>query len=133
VIITNQSGIGRGLYSEGDFHELSSWMKKEIEVYGGVVDAIYFCPSHPIHGIGSYKVESIDRKPNPGMLIKACMDYDIDMQESIFIGDKLSDMQAGISAKVGRNILFSMDKKIKNSNFLKVTSFSEIYKYFSKC
>jgi D-glycero-D-manno-heptose 1,7-bisphosphate phosphatase len=75
-------------------------------------------------------MESIDRKPNPGMLIKACMDFDIDLQESIFIGDKLSDMQAGISAKVGKNILFSMDENIKNPNFLKVTSFDEIYKYF---
>ena len=130
VIITNQSGIGRGLYSEDDFHKLSTWMKKEIEIHGGVVNAIYFCPSHPIHGIGSYKMESIDRKPNPGMLIKACMDFDIDLQESIFIGDKLSDMQAGISAKVGKNILFSMDENIKNPNFLKVTSFDEIYKYF---
>lgn len=100
IIVTNQAGIGRGLYTENDFFSLMDWMKTKFIDAGGGIDAIYFCPFHPEHGLGEYKKVSACRKPAPGMLIEAQNDFDIDFEHSIFIGDKRSDMQAGQSAGV---------------------------------
>jgi D-glycero-D-manno-heptose 1,7-bisphosphate phosphatase len=101
VVVTNQAGIGRGYYSEEQFHELTHWMRRRFAEYGGQIDALYFCPYHPEHGIGEYRRESEFRKPAPGMLLQAKRELGIDMGKSIFIGDKQSDMKAGRSAGVG--------------------------------
>ena len=101
VVVTNQAGIGRGYYSEDDFHALMDWMKARFVERGGQVDAVYFCPYHPEHGIGEYRRESDCRKPAPGMLLQAARDLDIDLASSIFVGDKPSDMAAGRAAGVG--------------------------------
>jgi len=70
-IITNQSGIGRGYYTEADFHALTDWMKARFHEEGVTITQVYFCPYHPVHGIGKYKQDSNDRKPNPGMILRA--------------------------------------------------------------
>ncbi len=101
VVVTNQAGIGRGYYNEADFHALMDWMKARFVEEGGQIDAVYFCPYHPEHGIGEYHRESNCRKPSPGMLLLAARDLDIDLASSIFIGDKPSDMAAGWAARVG--------------------------------
>jgi D-glycero-D-manno-heptose 1,7-bisphosphate phosphatase len=62
---------------------------------------VFHCPYHPSHGIGKYKVESFDRKPNPGMLLRAADLYTIDLENSIMVGDKDTDMQAAKNAGVG--------------------------------
>ena len=59
VIITNQAGIGRGYYIELDFHNLMSWVVLEFSKKSGSIDGIYFCPDHPIYGVGNYKKESL--------------------------------------------------------------------------
>lgn len=101
VVVTNQAGIGRGYYSEDDFHALMDWMKARFVERGGQLDAIYFCPYHPEHAIGEYRRESDCRKPAPGMLLQAAYDLDIDLVGSIFVGDRPSDMRAGGAAGVG--------------------------------
>jgi D-glycero-D-manno-heptose 1,7-bisphosphate phosphatase len=101
IIVTNQSGIGRGYYTEAQFHVLMQWMRQRFEERGGRIDGIYFCPFHPDHGVGDYKQESNFRKPGPGMLLQAQKDHDLDLARSIFIGDKPSDMEAGKRAGVG--------------------------------
>jgi len=101
VVVTNQAGIGRGYYSEADFQELMDWMKSRFVEHGGQIDAVYFCPYHPEHGVGKYLRESDCRKPAPGMLLQAQRELDIDMERSILIGDKPSDMTAGLAAGVG--------------------------------
>lgn len=105
VVVTNQAGIGRGYYSETQFHALTDWMKARFAERGGQIDAVYFCPCHPEHGIGQYRRESEFRKPAPGMLLLAQRELDIDLSSSIFVGDKASDMQAGRAAGVGRLLL----------------------------
>ena len=76
-------------------------------------------PYHPSEGIGKYLKDSNDRKPNPGMLLKAKKDFDLDMKKSILIGDKITDIAAGNNALVGTNILFSKNKnKNKKKNYL---------------
>jgi len=101
VIVTNQAGIARGYYGEEDFHALMDWMRAQLQKEGIEIDAVYFCPDHPEHGIGRYKRESDLRKPAPGMLLRAAAEFDLDLQASVFIGDRCSDVAAGNAASVG--------------------------------
>ncbi|MES2220848.1 MAG: HAD family hydrolase [Acidobacteriota bacterium] len=105
IIITNQSGIARQLYSETDFHVLMEWMTKEFVQQQVNVDGYYFCPHHPEFGVGPYRKECEDRKPQPGMILKAATDHRIDLKRSILIGDRCSDLQAGAAAGISKLIL----------------------------
>jgi D-glycero-D-manno-heptose 1,7-bisphosphate phosphatase len=106
IIITNQAGIGRGYYCENEFTELTRWMCEIFKNKESPITEVYFCPSHPDHGLGKYKVNDFRRKPHPGMIIEAARDYNIDLSSSVLIGDKSTDIEAGKSANVGCNILF---------------------------
>lgn len=108
-VVTNQAGIGRGYYSEREFLELTDWMCNVFEAEGVIVDKVYFCPTHPEHGVGNYKVESVFRKPNPGMILQAAQEFDVDLGASILVGDKETDITAGLAAGVGRNLLYDSD------------------------
>lgn len=92
IIITNQAGIGRGYYEDGDFHRLTDWMRDQLAHVGAHVDGVYFCPHHPTEGKGAFKVNCPCRKPNPGMIEQALAEWDIDMDKSFVIGDKPKDM-----------------------------------------
>lgn len=105
IVVTNQSGIARGYYTEADLHKLNEWMCSKFEENGVLISRIYYCPFHPEKGIGQYKIDSYDRKPNPGMIFKARDDFDLDLENSIVIGDRDSDMSAGRKARVGRLLL----------------------------
>ena len=107
VVITNQAGIGRGFYSEEDFDSLSKWMNSQFVNNGGRIDKIYYCPNHPTAGIGKYKKNDHFRKPGSGMFLQAQKELNLDMEKSILIGDKESDILAGIGAGVGINLLYS--------------------------
>ena len=106
VVITNQSGIGRGYYSEQQFHKLTKWMCNEFLNVGAPIEKVYFSPFHPTEGLGAYKKDDVSRKPRPGMIHQAQRDINLNLGSSILIGDKVSDIQAGIAAGVGLNILF---------------------------
>jgi D-glycero-D-manno-heptose 1,7-bisphosphate phosphatase len=105
VVVTNQAGIGRGLYTEGDFHTLTAWMLDRFAEQGIRFAGIEFCPDHPVHGIGPYRRENRRRKPGPGMILDACAAHGLDPSVSIMIGDRATDMQAGLAAGLGRLIL----------------------------
>ena len=98
IIVTNQSGIARGYYSEKDFHDLTSWMLKKFSQEGIQFLDIFFCP----HGPKSF---CNCRKPKPGMLLNAKQRYDIDMTNSWMIGDKNEDLIAANSAGIKNTIL----------------------------
>lgn len=101
IVVTNQAGIGRGYYSEKDFWALTEWMRERFKAEHAPITDVFYCPFHPEHGVGDYKKQSFDRKPNPGMLLRASEKHDLDLKYSIMIGDKDSDMQAARSAGVG--------------------------------
>lgn len=101
VVVTNQAGIGRGYYTEADYQRLTDWMVGAFRERGVVISRVYHCPFHPTAGIGPYRRESSDRKPNPGMLLRARDELNLDLARSVFIGDKDSDMVAGRAAGVG--------------------------------
>ena len=98
VVVTNQSGIGRGFYDEAALERLHSFMDMELERVGAKIDAYYFCPHHPSHGQGKYAVDCACRKPLPGMLLQAAADLGIDLAASFIVGDKLADVAAGLAA-----------------------------------
>jgi D-glycero-D-manno-heptose 1,7-bisphosphate phosphatase len=97
VIVTNQSGIGRGYFTEEDFWSVQNELEKQLGP--AVIDATYFCADTP-------QSESARRKPNPGMLLEAARELSIDLQQSYMVGDKASDAEAGIRAGVRATILF---------------------------
>jgi D-glycero-D-manno-heptose 1,7-bisphosphate phosphatase len=94
VIVTNQAGIARGLYTEADYHALMQWMREEFRREGIVLDGVYHSPYHPVHGIGEYKREHEDRKPGAGMLRRAARDLGLVLSESVMIGDRCTDIGA---------------------------------------
>ncbi len=100
IVVTNQAGIGRGYYTEQDFLTLTDWMRERFDAEGAPITELFYCPYHPQHGIGRYKMDSFDRKPNPGMLLRAAVKHGIDLGRSIMIGDRDSDMQAARKAGV---------------------------------
>lgn len=102
IIVTNQSGIGRGYYTETDFQMLMIWVKKQFAEQGGAIDDVYFCPEHPTHGKGVYRRETIMRKPAPGMFLKAAKTWNIDLSESVSVGDSETDIEASQLAGIGR-------------------------------
>ena len=97
VVVTNQSGVARGYYTEEDVENLHRHISGELDKSGARVDAWLYCPHHP-DGRGSYALPRNCRKPLPGMLREAARRYDIDLEASIMIGDKLADVSAGRAA-----------------------------------
>jgi D-glycero-D-manno-heptose 1,7-bisphosphate phosphatase len=112
VVITNQSGIARGLFTEEKFHTLTEWMDWSMADRGVDLDGIYYCPHHYEAGVGEFKIDCVCRKPKPGMLMDAINDLNIDVQKSILIGDKTSDIKAGLAAGVKTNYLVRTGKDI---------------------
>ncbi len=93
VIVTNQSGIARGYYKEDDFFVLNSWMMKELDKRGVHISAIYYCPHHPDAIVPEYRKKCLCRKPQIGMFESAIEELNIDLSQSIAIGDKLRDCE----------------------------------------
>ena len=100
IIITNQSGIGRGLKKKKQLSLIHNYLKNTIKKNNAKIDDVYFCPYHPIFGKGKYKKRSTDRKPGSGMLKKAIKKWNIDSSKSFMIGDKITDKLAAKDVKV---------------------------------
>lgn len=98
VIVTNQSGIGKGLIAPDTAHAINQRLVEIIRAAGGVVDGLYMCPHTDEDACAC-------RKPKPGLLLQAAQDLEIDLANSIMVGDALTDMQAGWAAGVRANIL----------------------------
>ena len=114
-IVTNQSGIARGYYSEDDFQVLTEWMRSEFLKKGIKIQEVYYCPHHPdITG------ECECRKPKPKMLLDAQKKYNLDMQNSLLVGDRQRDIDAGFNAGVSRAYLFDETGRVKTSNATKI-------------
>jgi D-glycero-D-manno-heptose 1,7-bisphosphate phosphatase len=105
VIITNQSGIARGLYTEADYLAFTAQMRARLEAEGVRLDAVEHCPHLPDAPVARYRLDCDCRKPRPGMLTRAIRALDIDPQASFLVGDRLSDLEAGRAAGVGRCFL----------------------------
>ncbi|MGR6860941.1 D-glycero-beta-D-manno-heptose 1,7-bisphosphate 7-phosphatase [uncultured Aliivibrio sp.] len=112
VLVTNQSGIARGMFTEEQFETLTEWMDWNFAENDIDFDGIYYCPHHPEATVEQYKEECDCRKPSPGMFMSAQSFLDIDMENSVMIGDKKEDMMAAQAAGVGTRILVRTGKEI---------------------
>ncbi len=126
-VITNQSGIGRGLYTEEDFHRLMEHMSSELGAQGASLDAVYFSPFHPVHALGRYQRESDCRKPAPGMLLRAAAEHGLDLGRSVLVGDRCSDLQAGHAAGVPDLFLFGTTEISKCAGDLAYRTANELF------
>lgn len=112
ILVTNQSGIARGLFTEAQFLALTEWMDWSLIDRGVELDGIYYCPHHPPAIEQKYRQICNCRKPKAGMLLSAQKQLNIDMKASYMVGDKLSDMQAGKEAHIGTNVLVTSAKVV---------------------
>lgn len=112
VLVTNQSGIARGMFSEDQFMQLTEWMDWSLADRDVDLDGIYYCPHHPQGSVAEYRQQCDCRKPQPGMLLSAQQQLHIDMTASYMVGDKLEDMQAGAAAGVGKKVLVRSGKQV---------------------
>ncbi|OQY24648.1 MAG: D-glycero-beta-D-manno-heptose-1,7-bisphosphate 7-phosphatase [Desulfobacteraceae bacterium 4572_35.2] len=97
VVVTNQSGVARGYYSEADVMLLHDFVEQQLALYSARVDGFYFCPHHPDKGQPPYRKVCRCRKGAAGMLLDAARDFQIDLSQSYIVGDKLADVEAGLA------------------------------------
>lgn len=106
AVATNQSGVGRGFFSATQMDLFHQTMNAELAVHGGRIEAFYSCPYHEDAVFEAFRVaDHPDRKPNPGMLLRAIADLNLDPERTIMVGDKSTDMEAARRAGV-RGLLF---------------------------
>ena len=115
IVITNQSGIARGYFSETEYQEITKYMCDEFKKQGVVITDVFHCPD----------LEGPDRKPNAGLFLKAKEKYTIDMGKSISVGDKERDIQAGLTAGIGRNYLLN-STSTETKATKKISSFKQL-------
>lgn len=95
VIVTNQSGVARGLFTEADVDAVHAHLAELLRGYGARLDAVHFCPHHPDGDVPEYRVDCECRKPRPGMLLRAAGELGLDLVASWMIGDRVTDLEAG--------------------------------------
>ena len=108
IVVTNQSGIGRGYYSEADFEKVTAYMLKKMQEAGIGIgrEQVFFCPHSP-------EEQCACRKPQPGMFLEAARRFDLDMPASWMIGDKATDIEAAEAAGVGHRVLIPPDQALQ--------------------
>ncbi|AUL73533.1 D-glycero-beta-D-manno-heptose 1,7-bisphosphate 7-phosphatase [Pseudoalteromonas sp. 13-15] len=132
IVVTNQSGIGRGYYTEAEFKVLTQWMKTQFSHHDIKIADVYFCPHHPKKALPEYLKQCDCRKPAPGMLLQGIKEHNIDPEQSIMVGDKLSDMQAAQKAGIATRVLVrsgqSFDESAKQHADLVIDSIDDLTK-----
>ncbi len=122
VIITNQAGIARGYFTEADLRLMHDYLTDELTKLGVHVDGIYHCPHHPDGVVEELAFRCTCRKPQPGMLLQAAHDLDLDLEQSWFVGDILDDVEAGNRAGC-RTILVDLETESLPLQPLRVPTF----------
>ncbi len=99
IVVSNQSGVARGYYPEELVREVNQFMVEQLNANGAALDAIYYCPHHPAGNVPGYSIKCECRKPSPGLINKACRDFDIDLNKSFVVGDSSVDL--GLARNIG--------------------------------
>lgn len=108
VVVTNQSGIARGYYGEAEFGALTAWMRARFVAAGAPLAGVYHCPHHP-GASGPLGIDCACRKPRPGLIVQAARELDLDLAQSVLVGDKARDVEAARRAGIGSAWLVSDD------------------------
>lgn len=126
IIITNQSGIARGLFSEDDYNRLNAWMLKDLASKGINIKKVYMCPHLACSAITRYRIHCSCRKPKLGLFFRAIQDYSINLSNSVAIGDNERDLSiCSISKCRGYIIDPSKTKQLMNQNLTRVNNIYE--------
>ena len=108
VVVSNQSGVARGYFSESDVFHLHHWMNEELKLRGANIEAWYYCPYHHQSDSSLYQSAShYDRKPNGGMILRAAFELNLDLSQSFLIGDQKTDIEAAEKSGVKKSFLLS--------------------------
>jgi D-glycero-D-manno-heptose 1,7-bisphosphate phosphatase len=133
IVVTNQAGIARGFYSEADFEALMVWMRQAFQAEGVELDAVYHCPFHPEHGVGQYKREHEDRKPGTGMLRRGVREFGVELQDSVMVGDRCTDIAAANAAGLRQAFLISGTEVERcGGEYLAVNGLAEVEQWLAK-
>ena len=132
VIVTNQSGLARGFYTEEQYRLLNKALIRHLSKYRVYIAGIYHCPHHPDGAIKSLAIKCECRKPKPGLINQAVKELGIDKNSSLLIGDKISDLEAARSAGVGQAYLVGR-RDNKNIRFLDTIDTNQIFKNLYEC
>mgnify|MGYP002878046764 FL=1 len=129
IVVSNQSGIGRGYYSESDLDLLNQAVAEYLDSYAGVsLSGFYHCPHHPTEAENEYRKQCDCRKPAPGLIHRAMRDHAIDVKTSLLVGDKDSDIEAGRAAGVAKlfKVVESPQSEASASDIQLVNGLSEV-------
>ena len=132
IVVSNQSGIGRGYYGEADVESLNQAVAQHLgSTVGVTLSEFYHCPHHPTEAEGEFRRQCDCRKPAPGMIRQAVLDHGIDLKTSLLVGDKDSDIEAGRAAGVARlfKVVDSPQTAASTGDVQLVTGLSEVPEY----
>jgi D-glycero-D-manno-heptose 1,7-bisphosphate phosphatase len=115
VVVTNQSGVSRGIYTEEDVRKLHVYVNDELRKHGAHIDRFYFCPHHPEAPLKEYQCDCDCRKPKPGMVLQAIKDLDLDISTSYIVGDREWDISAGKRAGLTSILIRTDDSTFDNT------------------
>jgi len=127
IIVTNQAGIGKGLFTEKDYDVLTNFYTADLRKDGIRVLEVLHCPHYEFSVIEQYRKKCVCRKPSPGMILAATERYDIDLKNSILVGDKVTDVQAGQAAGIAKSYLVQSGHNIREDDFRKYEVFPNLY------
>jgi len=134
IVVTNQAGIARGYYTEADFEALMEFIRGELHAEGVELDAVYYCPFHPEHGVGRYKREHEDRKPGIGMLRRGAREFGVELSDSILVGDRCSDVGAANAAGLRQAFLVGgTEGTVCGGEYVTVESLAEVESWLVQC
>ena len=111
IVVTNQSGLARGMYTEAQFQALTHRMREALAAAGAPVEAVYHCPHHPKGRVPELAIDCDCRKPAPGMILRAAREHGLSLSESFMVGDKPSDIEAARAAGLGRAYIVQSDNE----------------------
>ena len=123
VVVTNQSGIARGMYTSREVENLHAFMQRSLSEVGAHIDAFYYCPHHPEGSVAEFSIVCDCRKPKPGLIQKACSELDIDPAQSILFGDSKRDLDAAQAAGLRAGIFFTGENNLCDAVKLSVKKF----------
>lgn len=127
VIVTNQAGIGHGLITPRDYECLTKFYLDDLRRYGVSILDVYHCPHHPEASIEEYRKVCINRKPHPGMIKDAMQKYDVNPEQSFVVGDKVSDVEAGLIAGIKSVFLVETGHTLERAVYNKYAVFKDLY------
>lgn len=129
IVITNQAGIAKGIFKKSDYDELTKFYTQDLSSYGIDILDVFFCPHHIDGVVLEYKMDCMCRKPKPGMLVDAIVKYSVDVKESFFVGDKLSDIEAGNAANISSLVLVKSGHEFDASVSMSIPVYKNLYEF----